>query len=438
MKLGDVLQRLGEVEAYDAWASFWEPVQATLPTARPGFLQPAHLRAAWYYGGLEGPLPEAVITMADRITQDPALLRLAWFAHQTVFYTPREQVNLRWPALSRYLGDEAGLFYLTVGLAFIPAVRAYHAALGVPEDVTRNTCRQISCFLLNFRRGQGGRLGIYPDQFGWLNCYLAPNLYFRIGRFEYWRKPYPNEYRVYRHTASGMHVVLAHDQCIFTAAGDRCYDPPDEVPPGGWRVTFRETEAGVFGTPISPLGTAEPREVHLPADAWTCVLRKGDTILDMHIPAGGGMTPEACADSFRAAAAFFREHFPEPAARAICCRSWMFSNQLEECLPPAENLVALTREVYLFPVQARPNDGLWFVFLQKPFDPATAPRETRLQKAILDYLARGKTWHLGGMFLMLEDLPNFGTQVYRRQWAESLRERGPGSALSTAMDRGIA
>jgi len=41
------------------------------------------------------------------------------------------------------------------------------------------------------------------------------------------------------------------------------------------------------------------------------------------------------------------------------------------------------------PAPCRPNDGLWFVFLQTRFDPATAPRETSLQRAVLDYLGKG-------------------------------------------------
>jgi hypothetical protein len=94
----------------------------------------------------------------------------------------------------------------------------------------------------------------------------------------------------------------------------------------------------------------------------------------------------------------------------------MFNTQLEEILPPEANLVRFMREVYLFPVPSSGNDGLWFLFLQEHFDPKTAPRQTSLQRAVLEYLAKGHRWRGGGMFYLLEDLQHFGTQHYRKNW----------------------
>ncbi len=208
--------------------------------------------------------------------------------------------------------------------------------------------------------------------------------------------------------------MLAPGQTAFTAEGTRCFDSQQPDPPGSWQSRFTETDAGVTGNPVAPTGHALPRTVHLPRTAWTCALQGGDTVLDMHIPAGGGMTLETCVQSFRAAADFFRKYLPDQQAKAITSGSWMFSDQLEQALPPEANLVRLLRELYLVPTPCRPNAGLWFVFLQSPFDPTTAPRETSLQRAILAYLARGNAWRVSGMFLLLDDLPRVGTQPYRR------------------------
>jgi len=156
-----------------------------------------------------------------------------------------------------------------------------------------------------------------------------------------------------------------------------------------------------------------PHPIQLPRATWTGVLQRGDTVLEMHIPGGGGMPLDACAQSFRDAAEFFRTRFPDKPAKAVTSTSWMFSHQLEDALTPESNLVRLLRELYLVPAPCGPNSGLWFVFLQNPIDLATAPRETRLQRALLDYLAHGQAWHQASMLFLLEDLPRFGTQVYR-------------------------
>ena len=62
-----------------------------------------------------------------------------------------------------------------------------------------------------------------------------------------------------------------------------------------------------------------------------------------------------------------------------------------------------------------PTSGLWFLFLQEVFDAATAPRDTSLQRAVLDYLAAGHTWRGGGMFFLVEHLDRFGTRT-RNIW----------------------
>ncbi|MEM2885352.1 MAG: hypothetical protein QXF24_04605 [Thermoproteota archaeon] len=146
-------------------------------------------------------------------------------------------------------------------------------------------------------------------------------------------------------------------------------------------------------------------------------------VLEMHIPAGARITLDVCAESFREAKRFFQRHYPTPAARAIVSSSWMFSPLLNQLLPADSNLVRFMRELYLYPTNSRSRSGPWFVFLQEQFDPATAPRKTRLQRAILDHLQAGNFWRDGGMFFMLDDLEHFGSQWYQKSAAWSCQTR---------------
>jgi len=318
--------------------------------------------------------------------------------------------------LDRALGGDAALFYLLVALAMVPRIRRLHRALGVPEAVTRDTCLQVKCMCGNYQRANGGRPGVF-DQINWLRYFVDGSLFFRLGRLEYWRKPFNGEYRVFRRRRDGRTIALAgpawriNDAGWIEGVGAEAESRP------GWETVLRQTGAGAFGFPIHPRGFVEREPVRLPAADWDCVLEKGTPVLDLHIPAGGGLTPEACADSFRRAAEFFRRHFPEPAPRAMVCSSWICSPILEQILPPGSNLVAFLREVYLCPLNSRGPASLWFVFLQKPFDPATAPRETSLQRALLAYLESGREWRNGSLFFLLDDLPRFGRQWPRAQYA---------------------
>ena len=115
------------------------------------------------------------------------------------------------------------------------------------------------------------------------------------------------------------------------------------------------------------------------------------------------MSPELCAESFKRAKDFFSKWMPEKKHAAIACHSWIFSPNLTEILPESSNLVKLQKMVNLFPVHSAHDGGLWFIFLQRPFNLATAPRETSLQKAVIAYLEKGGRFRAGGMFVLLSD-----------------------------------
>jgi hypothetical protein len=422
MNLDEMLCTLGEAEMRDALAPFWDEAQRDCPPAAYAarFLTPEAIAESWRTGRFFTPDPPAELPgMARRIRGTPALLALAAYAHWRLFEGPRKPGQAGWPTLESFLGEDAGLFYLVVALGFIPSIQAYHRRLGLPSSVMEGTGLQIARYCDNYRRGRG-RLGIYINQMSWLACYMPPSLYFRIGRFEYRKYLFCYPVRVFRRHSDHTTVALAMNDLHFTPEGDHCLTDMPE-PEGSWRPVFEVTEQATRGTPITPWGRAVRQVVELPHDEWECVLKPGDPILDMHIPSGGQMTPEAAESSMREAYHFFNTHFPKPHVRAIASYSWIFSNQIEECLPPEANLAQLQRRLHLLPCASQANSGLWFVFLQDGgFDPATARRDTSLQRAILDYLSRtGRPWQVNTMFVLGEDLEHLEAGIYRRQWPPS-------------------
>ena len=419
MNLDEVLSALGEADRREAFAAFWDESRRACPPEAYAerFLAPAAIADAWRAGRFFAPDPPAeLLDMARRICGTPALLALAAYAHWRLFEGPRQPVQDDWPTLGASLGDDAELFYLVVALGFIPSVKSYHQRLNLPAPVMKDTVLQVARYCDNCLRGRG-RLGIYLNQLGWLANYMSPNLYFRIGRFEFWKRIFRYPVYVFRRRSDQATVALSLGGLSFTAAGDRCLAGEPE-PPGHWRSVYEETDQATLGTPVTPWGRAGREPVRLPREEWACVLKSGDTILEMHIPNGGQMTPSAAESSMREAFHFFNTRFPEPPVRGIASCSWIFSNQIEECLPPEANLAQLVRRLYLLPSPSHANSGLWFVFLQDGgFNPATARRDTSLQRAILDYLSRtGTPWHVNAMFVLGSDLETLGPDTYRRRW----------------------
>jgi hypothetical protein len=119
-------------------------------------------------------------------------------------------------------------------------------------------------------------------------------------------------------------------------------------------------------------------------------------VVSTHIPESGPLTPQACADSFRRARAFFAEHFPEHPTTRFHCDSWLLDPQLVDVLEPGSNMVKFQQ---LWQLDGRQRDGdgdaLFFVFRRRgEVDVDTLPQDTSLQRAIVAKIRSGGHWHV--------------------------------------------
>ena len=68
-------------------------------------------------------------------------------------------------------------------------------------------------------------------------------------------------------------------------------------------------------------------------------VRAGDPVLEIHIPDGGSMSPEACDDSIAQAREFFATYFPDYHYRCFTCHSWLLDTTLKDFLRPDSNIL---------------------------------------------------------------------------------------------------
>ncbi|MGH7143150.1 MAG: acyltransferase domain-containing protein [Planctomycetota bacterium] len=415
--LPDVMQRLKIDRAFEgALAPHWQESAAACPPTPallPG-LAPEQFRAARALVGLSPDLDGPLHAAAARIAADLDWRLLFHHFCRSLYDLPRGAPVTQWPEFDPQWGDQAGLFYLLAGLAMVPRVQAVHAKLGVPAEVTRATVQQVRCFCDEMhRRGRNGRPGILLNQIYWLRNYTDGRL-FRLGRMEYMIGPCTKLLEVWRRKHDGRTLALAQPGLRVDAAGFVLSDDGSPAPsaPEAWRTELEHRPEAVRGFPIHPEGYIERREMALPTADWERVLQPGDSILEMHIPAGGGMPPATCLDSIRQAFEFFDRFFP-PAPRAIACHSWILNTQLFDLLPPESNLNRFMRELYLYPIPSGPRAGLFFLFFNDHLPLADAPEDTSVQRAVKQFLLAGNRWRSGGMFFLRDDLPHFGTQHYR-------------------------
>lgn len=92
------------------------------------------------------------------------------------------------------------------------------------------------------------------------------------------------------------------------------------------------------------------------ADVPSLGVKKGDPIVEVHIPKGGRMTAEAAKESLMLARAFFKKHFPDYDYKCFTMHSWLLDDTLKKYLPAESGILQLAS---LFdPVEKTPSYAL--------------------------------------------------------------------------------
>lgn len=92
------------------------------------------------------------------------------------------------------------------------------------------------------------------------------------------------------------------------------------------------------------------------ADLPTYGIAQGDPVMEIHIPRGGKLDPEAVEDSFVRSVAFFARYYPDFSYPVYTCASWLLDDGLQAYLPERSNILAFARRFDV--VGAREDDAI--------------------------------------------------------------------------------
>ena len=348
--------------------------------------------------------------LTRRIATDVQLREPASTLHHVLFHTDDNFA----PAVNhadRAFGADAGVLHALLVLDSMRLVGERQAARGVPANIAQAIRDRFGGAWLRegMRQGNIGLTYWNPE---WVRISASGDLV-RLGRLEFLPLAWKQPFRVYTHASSGEVVVLALPGQRFTDEGLLVGDTT-------WDAMFEETDDAIIGTPVSPHGIALPRLVRLPKAEWNLALTNGDAVLDMHVPGEGALSIPVLRDAMAEAVPFFERFYPDHHFVAYVCDSWLFSPQLADLLGPASNIVRWQREGYMVPSHNDQSDFLAFTFGSNSIDLLTAPRDTRLRRAVIDHLAAGKTLCCGRSILLRPDLERFGTQPYQGPSSEAI------------------
>lgn len=406
MLLKDVLQQAGanpdDASTWNAVSPFWETSVLTLPTGPLSFLAEPFV-TEYYRRSL---LPEEhlplILSHARQVEDNPALRLLLWHTYQRLVTYEEYGAFADWPTMDACLNGHGEVFYLLAALATMPhAEKALRRQL-VPDEVVADTLRVLTSISQRVRINPNA-FGIPRGALAWLRHHINGRI-FRIGRMEWLRGRFGGPVHVFSHHETGEVRFLMVGDKRMTPRGIHVWGEVDETD-GCWTTTFSSNEQEVTGNPVNIReGLAEQRLLTLSRSEWAHRFSPGMPMLDMHIPAGGGMTPEACKESFLGAVKFFDTHFPSFRYAALVCRSWILNPDLQQILPSDANLVKLQRAVRLYPALSTPTDSLRFLFGEDKLPERLHEGATSLHRAVYDFLKAGNRWRTAGMVLLKDEV----------------------------------
>lgn len=132
-------------------------------------------------------------------------------------------------------------------------------------------------------------------------------------------------------------------------------------------------------------------------------VKKGSLLIDVHIPSRGKLTPGECAQSYRAAAAFFAPKLQGERA-VFHCESWLLADYVKQGLDGKAGIAAFADRYTL--VERTPDEGdLWRIFYLHDYsDPDTLPEDTALQRLFKKRLQKNLPLYGGrGLFIYEDD-----------------------------------
>ncbi len=189
----------------------------------------------------------------------------------------------------------------------------------------------------------------------------------------------------------GQQIALAHDMNIHrsgrTSGSLYCEDKE-----GAFLSAVVETADSYVGYPLNDAGLVNPVAITLPKKDWKRILSRGDNVISLHIPAGGGLTDEAVDDAIAKAREFVDTYFPDYKYKAFDCHSWLLDPQLISLLGENTNISKFCKRFRPITHHSRGEAVYNFVFFKSDmnFRVEDLPENTNLERSLKRHFLQGK------------------------------------------------
>lgn len=265
-------------------------------------------------------------------------------------------------------------------------------ARGLPNDIATAALRLPEIGVREYMRRQNGEAGYLL--LDWYQLSVDAKL-FILGRLEFELPHKFGSNSVVFRNADGKTIILADGE-TFHRSGMPLGAKGCEDEKGAWRADIVETEESWTGYPYSEKGFVRSVPITLDKSEWRVALKKGDDVVAVHIPAGGGLTPEAVDKSLAACVEFLKKYYPEYKYKAFICHSWMMNPRLEEMLGDESNIAKFVKRFNHIADKTSGDAVFYFIYLKPRGTQITIdalPENTRLERETKRIYQSGDVLH---------------------------------------------
>ena len=226
-----------------------------------------------------------------------------------------------------------------------------------PEIMFREIAGDLSCWLNTLERDLGG-YGLTPRIFEWCRAWLTGQVK-SFGRLQ----------------GEDIHF-FGLDRSVY------------RLPDGG----LRSERAFQPGNPPRP------------------DLVRGDKVINIHIPAAGALTREACVASLRRMRDFAADFHPDYDYRAFICESWLLDPRFQEILRPSSNILQFQKLGRLMPLPEIDQTGevRWRIWGEagRNMPAEKLPVSNSMEEGVARFLRDGGKFQAGLLVIFRDELPD--------------------------------
>ena len=273
-------------------------------------------------------------------------------------------------------------------LHHVEDIRAFYEVRGIPGHYLRELMADLPRWIETYADRTRGLAGF--AEVAWLREHVSGRM-FQIGRLQFQPSTWHAPWTLLRN-ARGEFTLIAHggDKVARNGQFASCLgvDPSDARD-----IAYEERPDGFFGHRALADGSLSLEPEFFPSSEWTRHIAPGEPTINIHIPSGSPLDPEACRASVRDAQAFFKTYLPDwpiAHAKAMVTATWLLYPDFLKILPKDSNIVGFQKLFHLFPLRHMDDHQ----FYERAFVPEgrAVTRDqlrTRLQVALFDHIAAG-------------------------------------------------